>query len=151
MYLVPFSGHRNARLLLAFALSFTVVLTGCGGGSGDKTPKGTVSGKVTVGGQPFTAGAIHFTSVQTDTAAFGAEMKADGLFRVAEPIPIGEYKVSLSPPEVGPTVGPDGVVRPATDKDRKNNVPPKYATAASSDKTVKISKGTNNLTIDLVP
>ena len=151
MHPILSSNRRNARLLLAFVLSFTVVLTGCGGGSGDKTPKGTVSGKVTVGGQPFTAGAIHFTSVQSVPATFGAEMKAGGMFQVAEPIPTGSYKVSLSSPTVGPIVGPDGVARPATAKDLKSNVPPKYATAASSDKTVEISKGNNNLTIDLVP
>ncbi len=76
-------------------------------------------------------------------------MKAGGEFAVGEPIPTGSYKVTLSPPTVGPVVGPDGVPRPATAEELKHNIPQKYLAPETSDKTIEVNEGENTLPIDL--
>ncbi|WP_298868897.1 hypothetical protein [uncultured Gimesia sp.] len=149
MSLTRFVIYKLDYCLLLSAFLLASVLTGCGGGGDvDKTPKGKVTGKVTVGGAPFAKGSIHFTS-EKDGNAFGAEMKAEGVFEIAAPIPAGSYKVTLSPPSLGPIKGADGQMRPPTAKEMKNNVPKKYRSTASSDKTVEIKASDNELTIDL--
>lgn len=148
MHRICFSDYQSNGCLLSIALLLTFVMTGCGGGDADNTPKGKVTRKVTVGGEPFAKGSIHFTA-EKDDKVFGAEMKEGGTFEIAAPIPAGSYKVSLSPPSMGPRKGADGQLRPPTPKEMKNNVPKKYRSAASSDKTVEIKSSDNELTIDL--
>lgn len=142
--------HFSAMtVLMSFVLS---TVAGCSsGGTGDKRPQGTVSGKVTLSGQPVTGGAIHLTSVKVASESYGAELTAQGEYSVASSIPVGSYKVSLSPPEMGPSAGPGGTVAPADPKSMQNMIPPKYRSAEKSDKTVEVKAGSNTLPIDLVP
>lgn len=136
---------------VAFASLSVVLLAGCSGGAtGPNRPQGSVSGKVTLGGQPVTGGAIHFTSTTNSSEAFGADVSGTGEFKVGATIPAGSYKVTLSPPSVGPSIGPDGQMRPADPK-AIQNVPAKYRTSDKSDKTVEVKTGENSLTIELVP
>lgn len=138
--------------IAAFASLTVVLLAGCsGGGSGNNRPTGSVSGKVTLSGQPVTGGAVHFTSTKIASEAFGADLSSTGDFKVGANIPAGSYKVTLSPPPVGPSIGPDGQMRPADPKATQNAVPAKYRTPEKSDKTVEVKTGSNTLTIELTP
>jgi len=149
---IQFSKHVSDRCLLATAILLTSVFTGCGGEEAvDNTPKGSVKGKVTVDGEPFAEGSVRFTSTQSVSEAFGAEMQAGGTFEVAAPIPTGSYKVTLSPPEFGPIKGDDGQMRPPTAEEMENNVPEKYRTPEASDETVEVKEGDNDFAIDLKP
>lgn len=141
-------GFRASLALFAVVL----MISGCGGsGPTDDRVKGTVSGKVSIGSDPFTTGAVRFTPSESAGEAYGAEMQAGGEFEVAGPIPVGTYKVSLSPPAAGPIKGPDGQMRPATAEDLKHNIPQKLLSPDTSGKTVEIKEGDNTLTIELSP
>lgn len=146
-------GAGQTAMLLAILCTTFSFMAGCAGESatGDKRPQGSVSGKVTVSGQPVTGGAIHLTSVKTASETFGAELATAGTFTIAATIPAGSYKVSLSPPAMGPSIGPDGQMKPADPKANQSTIPEKYRSAEKSDKTVEVKVGTNSLTIDLVP
>lgn len=132
---------------LAWSCLAVFVLAGCGG---EHIPKGTVVGVVTLKGTPFSAGAVRFTSESSESDAFGAEVNKLGEFKITDPIPAGVYKVTLSPPTIGPIVE-NGVARPATAADLKNDIPEKYRSPAKTDKTVDVSEGENDLTIDFTP
>ncbi len=137
----------NVKGRLALSCLAVLMFSGCGG---DDVPKGKVAGVVTLKGVPFTAGAVRFTSESSESEAFGAEVNKLGEFKIADPIPAGVYKVTLAPPTIGPIVE-NGVARPATAADLKNDIPAKYLSPAKSDKTVDVSEGENDLTIDFKP
>jgi hypothetical protein len=134
---------------LAWCCLAVSVLAGCGGEHIPKG-KGAVAGVVTLKGTPFSAGAVRFTSESSESDAFGAEVNKLGNFKITDPIPAGVYKVTLSPPTIGPIVE-NGVARPATAADLKNDIPEKYRSPAKTDKTVNVSEGKNYLTIDFTP
>lgn len=151
--------ESNSRFILqrlsAIAVLASIALSalpGCSsGGTGDKRPQGSVTGKVTLSGQPVTGGAIHFTSVKIASEGYGAELTPKGEYTVAASIPAGSYKVSLSPPEMGPSAGPGGTVAPADPKAIQNAIPLKFRSPEKSDKIVEVKAGSNTLPIDLVP
>jgi len=75
---------RRSVLLVPVAFVISITL-GCGGG------KGTVSGKVTLGGQPLPAGTIGFHP--SKGTAIAGEIK-DGQYSVSG-VPAGEVKVTV--------------------------------------------------------
>ena len=135
-------------ILAAVAASAMPLLCGCG--DSDNTPKGLVAGTVTIDGEPFSAGSIRLISTARVSQAYGAEMQQNGTFEIADNIPTGTYKVVLSPPTVGPVDDGSGNLRPPTAAEMVNNVPPKYQSAETSDQTVDIEEGTNELKLALV-
>ena len=141
----------NSMASVTLAMLLAVAASGCGGGAGDadSRARGDVSGTVTIDGQAYTQGAVRFHSTTTVGEVFGAELQEGGKFELGESIPVGSYKVTLSPPASGPVMGEDGSMRPPTAEEMKNPVPTKYQSAESSDKTVEIKEGDNPLTIDL--
>lgn len=80
------------RAIVATAL--LACLGGCSGGGGP--PSGTVTGKVTIDGQPVTGGSIRFHPTATDTKSkpSGGVIGADGSYSVPD-APVGACKVTV--------------------------------------------------------
>jgi len=82
---------RKFRLIAFCAV--TIAAAGCSSDSG----KGTVSGTVTLDGQPLKNGLIHFVPVDGQTPTAEAII-ADGEFSAE--VTVGEKQVSISAPKV---------------------------------------------------
>jgi len=127
------------RLLIQVAL---LCLCGCG----SSAPVGEVAGKVTFKGRSVSEGRVTFQNLQTG-AADEAELNSDGTYAMKSPLPVGEYKVMVSPLIVrkqvdgkGPVVG---VEKAAPD------IPDKYRTIGSTDLKKTVKEGKNELNFDL--
>ena len=89
-------------ILLALVFLCPIGLTGCGD---DRPRLVEVTGRVTFKGEPLTAGSIHFhpdsaNSFQKDSPS--SLLQLDGSFNVktfpyGDGVPLGTYKVTLSP------------------------------------------------------
>ena len=127
------------RVLILVGL---VYLFGCG----SSAPVGEVAGKVTFNGRSVSEGRVTFQNLQTG-AADEAELNSDGTYAMKSPLPVGEYKVMVSPLIVrkqvdgkGPVVG---VEKAAPD------IPDKYRTIGSTDLKKTVKEGKNELNFDL--
>lgn len=124
------------------ALCACAWITGCG-------PKpaatGTLSGKVTLGGQPLTAGVVQLVNSNLGTGG-SAELDASGVYRTAMPLPVGEYQVAIQPPaQPAPHEMADAPAKPAVD------IPAKFSDPKSSGFSVSIKEGVNTANFDLQP
>jgi len=128
-----------------FASSCALVLAaiGCGGPSSS-----SVSGKVTLSGQPVTKATVNFYNPTSGVAA-SAELGADGAYKIAENLPPGSYKVSIVPlADVSRPPMPGQAAAPAA----PSPVPGKYQSDASSGLTADIKPGsTEGLDFALEP
>lgn len=104
---------RAART--ALPLACLMLALGCSGGA-KKAPYGPVSGTVTVGGQPVTAGQVTFIPINPEKGAgglSGATIGSDGKYTIYTEgkagAPLGKYKVTVSPSMV-----PTGDGKPPT-------------------------------------
>lgn len=129
---------------LAFLLLAGFALAGCGP---REQPSGIVTGKVESEGKPVTSGRVVFSSEEQGINR-SINLQADGTFQSTASLPTGNYRVYLLPPDQGDV--PPGL--PGEQKIPKlENVPQKYQSEKSTDLTVTIEKGGNNLTLDLKP
>jgi hypothetical protein len=128
--------------LRAAALAALAVLAGCGGG-------GSVSGKVTLDGQPLTSGTVTFHPVGSGPTAIGT-IGTDGRYELRigddRSVPPGDYLVTVeateavtSEPSAAPAKGPPPPPRRLT--------PEKYAEKDTTDLRFTVKSGGN--TIDL--
>ena len=149
-----------SRFLVVLALcSCLVTLVGCDGASG---PSGTVSGKVTYNDSPVAAGCrVTFAHDETSKAATG-EVGGDGSYSLKmageSGIPVGSYKITVSPPAVaGPSPDdpeayaaamekPDGA---AEETDGKPSFPDKYLMATTTDLTFTVKEGDNTANLEM--
>jgi hypothetical protein len=106
---------RTGRRALAGLLLLAAF--GCGGSHG----KGTVSGTVTLDGQPLLAGKIAF--VPAEGAGVSADIKEDGTYTATD-VPAGEVKVIVETASLKP------IVDQAKGAGAKG-VPAKYASGSS--------------------
>ncbi|MDR3632299.1 MAG: hypothetical protein P4L84_00605 [Isosphaeraceae bacterium] len=87
---------RFARLMVVLGFVAGTGFVGCGGG--DDLPRQSVSGTVTLGGQPLAQGRIEFEPASPEAKTpVGGEIK-DGAFRIPRdqgPTP-GDYKVMIT-------------------------------------------------------
>jgi hypothetical protein len=125
----------------ALVAAVVLCLSGCGR-SGPAL--GEVAGKVTFESKPVREGRISFTSEQG--GAGDAEFR-DGAYALKAPLPVGDYKVMVSPLIVrqkvegkGPVVG---VEKPAPD------IPEKYRTVGGTDLKATVKEGKNALDFNL--
>ncbi len=131
---------RNPFLALACLIALAVLpafLAGCSGGQ----PTGSVSGKVTLGGAPLTAGCIQFTN-QASGIGESAELDASGTYQVAA-LPLGEYQVAITPP---PPPAPHEMDQPGPSR---VNIPGKYQDVKTSGLSATITPGANTAEFDL--
>jgi len=140
-----------ARLSVApgFAAGWSVLaavlvcLVGCGKGA----PTGDVSGKVTFKNNPVAEGTVSFMNPAGGTGGEG-QLK-DGNYTLTAPLPVGEYKVMVTPPIVrkqdggkGPEVG---VELPAPD------IPKKFRTIGTTTLKATVKEGKNEINLDMTP
>ncbi|HEY1191646.1 MAG TPA: hypothetical protein VGE74_28695 [Gemmata sp.] len=121
-------------------LLFVFAATVAGGCSGDK-PSGSVSGVVKYKGSPLAAGEVNFIS-KTGAAA-SAKIDANGQFKVANPMPVGEYRAYVAPPIPEPQA-PGTKVTAAP----KFELPAKFRDPSSSGVVVEVKSGTNDIPIE---
>jgi len=136
-HLGPFSPCHRVLVLAGFLCLF---------GCGSSAPVGEVAGKVTFKRKPVSEGRVTFQNLQTG-AADEAELNSDGSYAMKSPLPVGEYKVMVSPLIVrkqvdgkGPVVG---VEKAAPD------IPDKYRTIGSTDLKETVKEGKNEYNFDL--
>jgi len=130
---------RLGLLGCVLLLVVSVTLGGCS--QGPQT--GTLEGKVTLKGQPFSNARLNFLNQKTG-AAMAAEIQPDGSYRV-EKLEVGTYTVFLAPKEVG---DPDN---PAAGSGIDPNVPPECYNQSSSPLRVEVKPGANTANIELSP
>ncbi|VTS06312.1 Uncharacterized protein OS=Planctomyces maris DSM 8797 GN=PM8797T_22398 PE=4 SV=1 [Tuwongella immobilis] len=124
------------RGLLLLALVGTM---GCG--SGEK-PAGTVSGTVTLAGNPLLTGDVNFSG--KDGSAAIARIGEGGAFKVDGVVDTGEYTVFVTPTPPEPQMPGKKAAAP-----KKFDVPAKFRSASTSPVKVTVESGSNNLKIDL--
>ena len=142
-------GASKVRLFLAYCLMF-LVLAGCKSGN----EGGEATGKVTIDGEPVTAGEVVFVSEDGILSSSGF-IKGDGTYTVKEP-PLGLVKIAIQtesfktvdssngPPKPHPVMKmPDPQVMGSVYKE----IPAKYGKVETSGLTVTIKRG--QLTHDL--
>jgi hypothetical protein len=105
-------------------------------------PVGTVEGKVTLNGQPFSNARLNFLSQGTGSAG-AAEIGGDGSFKVATPLKVGTYTVFLAPRT---TADPD---HPSTSPEIDPKVPAKCWNESTSTIRVEVKTGKNEIPIEL--
>ena len=131
-----------AGLLLAAA---SCGLTGgCGG-----PPTATVSGRVTVGGQPVTAGQIAF---EADGTLLASAIGPDGRYQLrngnSTSVPPGDYTVLLAPPPPELIEDPKTTeMRPAAPVDQ-SRFPQKYRSPETSDLRQTIPPGNSEIDLE---
>jgi hypothetical protein len=124
-------------LFVTGALCFACV------GCGKSEPMGTVKGKVLLNDVPYANAAVAFTSLDTGRGGV-AQIEPDGTFRIETPLLIGTYKVYLEPK----FVEEEGhQPRPTSDD---SAVPTKYWDESSSDISIDVKEGENDVTVPLV-
>jgi hypothetical protein len=109
-------------------------LAGCGT---SQPPSGTVSGKVTLQGQPLRAGTVQFVNDQLGAGA-SAALDDAGTYRVTTPLRTGPYEVTIQPPPppAPHEMGPSASLPPS-------NIPAKYRDPKSSGLKATIQEGSN--------
>jgi hypothetical protein len=154
-----------------WTLVFLVFASGCGGGNsgGHKGPKGTVSGRMMIGGAPLKEGClVMFQSVEGGYVATGT-IKSEGKYTLtcdgSFDIPAVAYRVQLSPPSTveplkssqpqdpsmmaAKVMGPTGT---ATVKEAaKPPFPAMYLSAITSKLEYTVKAGANTADFDLTP
>jgi len=144
------SARRHLGLGFGLLCAAVVLAAGCA-----KKDKDSVSGKVTLGGQPV-AGIVTFAY---DKSEISAPTTADGSYIFTAPPP-GQVKVTVKPlPGAGagalappPKGGPDMPSMPAGTASGQGVPPPaKYGSPATSDLSYEVKAGKQTYNIDLKP
>ena len=114
-----------------------LVLAGCGESTGG------VSGKVTYQGQAVTNGSIEF-HMKNKGIAQGAKLDSAGKFTMSSPLPTGTYQVYYAPP----LVEPQDPAKKGLAPEVKITVPTKYHDMQSSNMSVEVKSGKNDIPIE---
>ncbi len=144
--LLPPSTASTSSLLCWMTLLNVCLLVGCGSGVEPKV-MGTVSGKVTLGDKALTIGRVAFVSSTVGASSFG-DLKEGGTYTLGGPIPVGEYRVFITPPDLGDT--PAGL-ESEQPQDELKDVPEKYLDEATTDLKATVKEGENTCDFDLKP
>ncbi|QDT53519.1 hypothetical protein Pan44_15410 [Caulifigura coniformis] len=146
------------RMLTLAIASAALLLTGCGGDF-DYGPTGTITGRLTMDGEPLPAGSSAvFMEPKAGYLAFGLT-DAEGNYTVNTwnegNMPIGSYRVMVHPPAPAndsETASAEEVMaHPEKYKARpiKTDIPKKYRETATSGLSFEIKKGENKIDIDI--
>jgi hypothetical protein len=141
----------TARVLCGVSLALCIVsLAAVSGCDGSKKAKNSVTGKVSLDGEPV-AGSITFVSATNKEEV--TPIKPDGTYLI-ENLPPGTYKVLVKSMLGGKLVAPPkdkgGAEMPSMPGSSKGVDPPeKYASATSSDLTFEVKTGKQTYDIPL--
>lgn len=126
-----------------FSLTALIALGAAGCGPAP-VETGTLSGKVTFDDKPVTSGKVQ---VQNESGtAFAAKTDGEGKYTVAEPVPVGKYKVIVLPNDEAPPAG--SVPPPPKPKDTKD-IPEKYRQVLTSGLETTVNKGPNTYDVKM--
>ena len=136
---------------IAIVVGVAISVIGCGGGSSGPPaptgPKGAVKAKVTCDGKPVTSGTLMLDNGKGFVAS--AKAASDGTFELKGPqggeIPVGSYKVAISPDTVAPKPGATEMPGPP----KLEGVPDKFYNVGTSGVAVEIKAGKQDVTIEL--
>lgn len=135
---------QRTRAAAVAAAALSLFVAGCGGGGG------TVSGTVTLDGNPLKTGVVTFHPVAGGAAAIGAVTK-DGSYEVAigteTAIPQGEYLVTVDGSE--PTTSEPGPGPPTPPAPPRRIIPDKYANKDTTDLRATVKAGSNKIPLEL--
>jgi hypothetical protein len=132
--------ERSTATVAMCVVACAVAMAGCT----KKTERGTVSGDVTLDGQPLKSGVIHFEPVDGKASPADAVI-ADGKFKVE--MPPGDKRVSISAPKVtGKRKSYDAPDSPTVDIIQEL-LPARYN--AQSDLTLAVAAGSQQKNYDL--
>src|SRR3954470_20739040 len=112
--------------LRSWLVAVTIAAAGCGGAS-DGLPRESISGKVTLDGQPLATGKITFVPIGFEGPPAGAPVEG-GSYSIARqegPIP-GTYSVSVYSLRLTGKSLPDPEDPTATTKETFEGIPPRY-------------------------
>ncbi|HUG70343.1 MAG TPA: carboxypeptidase regulatory-like domain-containing protein [Pirellulaceae bacterium] len=129
----------KTRWLSLTALLGAILVTGCGP---SKEPTGTVSGTVTLDGEPVESGQVDFVSSE-GFAATGSI--TNGQFTLDASLPVGKYSVGVGPPALTEAPGEEGGDAAVPE----SPVPASYHTPGTSGLSEDIQEGENSVTIKL--
>jgi hypothetical protein len=135
-----------------------LLIAGCGGSDRDEV-LGSPHGKVTFNGGPLPKGSVLVIESTEIGVSRTASIAEDGTYDLSDtPLPVGTYKVAITPP---PTAGVDassadydkmmsgGGAKPANPNATGFPVPEKFRSTTTSDKTVEVKEGSQELNIDI--
>jgi hypothetical protein len=134
--------------LLACCLSL-IVAVGCGGGGGRKVATGTVSGKVSLAGQPLGTGTIVFFAENNGETAIGP-ISSDGTYTLKYgtgfSIPVGDYRVAINegPPPGAPIPKPEDIMKAPPAAPTTSKIPAKFRDAKTSGLIAVVKPGSNS-------
>jgi len=118
---------------------------GCGGGDEkDLGPTGEVEGTVTLDGQPLTEGSVAFYQESSGQTG-GAQLGAEGKFKFATPIPVGEYQVSFQPPPLEAPDDPEAAKLASA----PSTIPEGYHLGSTSKIKADVKEGPNTFSFEL--
>lgn len=142
MFSLRSNSTRIGGSLLMGAGILDLLFAGC-----TKTePTGTVQGKVLLNDQPYADSSVVFLSPTTGEGA-SADIQPGGTFRLDKPLKVGKYTVYLAPKAVAPQGGAGEPMEMPVTIDE--SVPDKYWNEASSDITIEVTEGENDVTVQL--
>ena len=153
---------RSRGLWAALAVAGLLFYGGCGPG-GYSGPTGTVSGTVTLQGQPVPQGCkVAFVSDEGFTAS--GQVTAGGNYQLSvagkgQNVPVATYKVCVSPPEGAEASEADyekmmeesagGEEGAAETPAQEEVIPAKYQTTTTSGLSFAVEEGANTIDITL--
>jgi len=139
---------------LALGLFTWAAFIGCS----SEGPQGTVSGTVTLNGEPVKEGLVSFMSSQGHASQ--GKIAAGGAYTLETPLPPGEYMVSVGPPPI--TEAPGGLMPGQEGKEsdpashyaaqsapQQSDIPTDYWNEVTSGLKVTVKEGANQVPIEL--
>lgn len=131
---------RRLSNRLVLPLIVSAALVGCFGEDGP--PVSTISGQVTLDGEPVTVGIVQFVNEELAVGANG-KLDDDGRYFIDTPFLTGTYQVAiLPPPPPDPILGGDPPKGPFV-------VPKRYTSFETSGFTAELTEGENEFDIPL--
>lgn len=128
-------------------ITLSTAIFGCQGKVDDATrfgKTGKVQGKLTSSGEAVKDARVQFSSKETGAAVIGEVI--GGEFVMTDPVPVGNYKVAVMPPQEAP---PESGV--AYKPKEYPEIPLKYRDEFNTTLTAEVKEGENEFTFDMKP
>jgi hypothetical protein len=118
-----------------------ITAAGCGGSD---VATGAVQGRLNFPNGQATPAVVQLYSAETGVGT-ATKVGDDGTFQFETEVPVGTYRVTVTPPEPPPPgEGPSTPLPPST-------IPMKYRSDATTPLTVTVAEGDNDFPLDIVP
>ncbi|MFO0816868.1 MAG: hypothetical protein U1A77_02925 [Pirellulales bacterium] len=135
---------KKSLAIIPMLLVAAMTLVGCGG---DNTPKGDLHGKVTMQGGSLPAGCtLAFVG---DKGGGTAAIDSSGNFKTMGGIPVGSYKVIVTPPSSN--LSPEEAMKASMEGKAAapTGVPAKYIDPATTDLKAEVKAGDTEVNFEL--